>query len=160
MAIVDEYGPITKRLNMISTGKSHWLGFMAVLFLFSAIPAFATPVKLSGKWTVQGNRSSVLMQGKITNQGSYGSGDLRLELWASKSPYRGKAMPAFKMVVSSYPPLEPGAGYNVRQVTSYRRPPQGLYYMVVILKEAEERGDLPAGWPIRSYVSGKKKVRF
>ena len=72
------------------------------------------------------------------NSGSRSTGTLRLELWATLSrPSRGGSLSGYRLAVGpQLSPLQPNFHYsNVVQTTSFSAPPDGTYWMTVILAE-------------------------
>jgi hypothetical protein len=111
----------------------------SVLCIGSGANADAANVDMSGTiaYTYLG-ATAVLTADRIDNNDYYGySGTLRLELWASPTPYVGIAQFGYKLAQYSVGQLT--AGYYYYDVSSgnvpFVPPPDGTYHMTMLLTE-------------------------
>lgn len=128
--------------------------FVAIALLLTAaisVPASATELTLTGRWSYQYSGSSVVMTvDRITSLASSGtSGSLRLELWAFGSPFKGSRQLGYRLATHQLDPLSAGASYSDVSSGSVAAelPPTGRWYMALIL--GEWNGD---SWPTKYYL--------
>ncbi len=100
--------------------------------------AYFGDVEIFGQtsWQVVGNSVSLNVEkvGNTCNLGS--SGSLRMDLWATTSPYGGGTINGYVFGSTSLSPLTAGYSYNnISQTVAYMRPPDGLYYITLTLSE-------------------------
>lgn len=88
-------------------------------------------------YTIAGG-SVRLQVDRIANRRSGGtSGSLRVELWATSTPYGGGGLSGYKIGQTSFNPLSAGFSYVDidRTVTQLVTPPNGTWYLVMTLTE-------------------------
>ena len=110
---------------------------------------FSSPVRVAGgayfgdveivgstSWQVVGNSVNLNVQ-QVNNICTLGvSGSLRLDLWATTSPYGGGAITGYRFGSLSLNPLTGGYVYNnISQTVPYASPPDGVYYVTLTLAE-------------------------
>lgn len=111
---------------------------------------FSSPVRAAGgaywgdvqivgptSWLVSGSSVNLSVQ-QVANICSLGtSGNLRLDLWATTSPYNGgSVINGYRFGSLSLNPLTGGYSYNnINQTVPYVRPPNGSYYVTLTLSE-------------------------
>jgi hypothetical protein len=110
---------------------------------------FASPVRVAGgaypgdlqmdgvtSWQVVGSSVNLSVE-RVTNICDFGtSGGLRLDLWATESPYVGGTIPGYRFGSLPLNPLGGGDSYNnLNQSVSFVRPPDGAYYVTLTLGE-------------------------
>jgi hypothetical protein len=77
---------------------------------------------------------SVQQVANICNLGT--SGSLRLDLWATASPYSGGTIPGYRFASLPLNPLTGGYSYNnISQTVPFVSPPVGVYYVTLTLEE-------------------------
>ncbi len=89
-------------------------------------------------YVINGNSVTVALDGITNDSSTRTSGTLRLELWASSTaPGRGQAFNGYKLAQSSLlDPLAPRFFYsNLSQTVSFGYPPDGTYWIVLVLTE-------------------------
>jgi len=122
--------------------------------------AAQTPVRIRGSWNTHIRTGYIeLYMSRIKNTAYYGSGSLRLDIYAAKRRYRGKSMSAYQLASMEIPPLEGRSSY-VRinqQLSLLTMPPAGRYYVILVLREIQEMGDEPAQWAIVDWSNSDRR---
>jgi hypothetical protein len=90
----------------------------------------------SGSWEISGS-SIVIGAAKVANGRSGGSsGSLRLQIWATTSPYSGGGISGYVIGTLNLDPLPGGYSYNnLSRAVNYTAPPSGTYYTTLTLAE-------------------------
>ena len=122
-------------------------------------PANTTPsFDLSGTLTYQISGSSVTIKaGRVTNNGNYTSGTLRLRLYALRSPYTGGTLSTYHTLGASTLGNLAAHSYwsNLAPRVAFNRPSTGSYYIMMSLEESTA-----AGWKIRDWACSSTTTRF
>ncbi len=90
-----------------------------------------------------GNSVTLTVARIANNSSTRTTGTLRLELWAtSSSPARGAGFTGYRLAVgSTFSPLSPREYYyDVTRTATFTPPPDGTYYMVLVLAEYSSTG--------------------
>jgi hypothetical protein len=89
-----------------------------------------------GSWKTSGSEITISV-GKITNNRSGGkSGTLRLQVWATTSPYTGGRISGYVLGTYSVGTLSGGFNFSsVKGTVPYDAPPAGTYYTTITLEE-------------------------
>ena len=110
---------------------------------------FSSPVRVAGgafigdvqilgltTWQVIGNSVDLYVQ-QVRNMCDLGSsGSLRLDLWASATPYTGGTITGYRFASTGLNPLTGGYSYsNIDRTLTYNKPPDGTYYVTLTLSE-------------------------
>ncbi|SRR6266446_3134683 len=110
---------------------------------------FSSPVRVAGRaffgdvqivgqtsWQVVGSTVNMYVE-KVSNICNLGvSGSLRLDLWATASPYAGGTITGYRFGTVPLNPLTGGYDYNnINQTVPYAKPPDGVYYVTLTLAE-------------------------
>jgi hypothetical protein len=110
---------------------------------------FNSPVRVAGgayfgdiqivgqtSWQVVGSTVNMYVE-RVSNICDLGvSGSLRLDLWATASPYVGGTITGYRFGSVSLNPLTGGYDYNnINQTVGYSQPPGGSYYVTLTLSE-------------------------
>jgi hypothetical protein len=87
-------------------------------------------------WQVIGSTVNMYVE-TVSNICDLGvSGSLRLDLWATASPYVGGTITGYRFGSVSLNPLTGGYDYNnINQTVGYSQPPGGSYYVTLTLSE-------------------------
>jgi hypothetical protein len=106
----------------------------------NAEKTLANGLVLAGPWAAVWDGSVVgLSVNRIENNSTTRtSGTLRLELWATSTPpARGASFTGYRLsVFSTFEPLAPRMAYfNITRAGQFLRPPDGTYWMVLVLSE-------------------------
>ncbi len=90
----------------------------------------------NGSWRISGTSIDISAD-KISNNRTGGtSGSLRLQIWATLSPYSGGLLTGYSIGTRTLTTLQGGSYYsNVSGYVSYQAPPVGTYYTVMTLEE-------------------------
>jgi hypothetical protein len=101
-------------------------------------------------WQQNGNRVTLQVDRVSNNSSSATSGSLRLQLWATASPYAGGTISGY--ILGSYQfsqVLAPNQYYSsVTQTVTFTAPPDGTYYTTMTLEEYTA-----SGWVIQDHVT-------
>ena len=110
---------------------------------------FPTPVRVAGgafigdvqiigltTWQVIGSSVNLYVE-QVRNVCNLGrSESLRLDLWASTTPYTGGTITGYRFGSTALNPLTSGSVYNnINQTLTYSKPPDGNYYVTLTLSE-------------------------
>src|SRR5262249_2956788 len=87
-------------------------------------------------WQVMGSTVNLTVQ-QVNNVCDLGaSGSLRLDLWATATPYGGGTIDGYRFGTVSLNPLPAGYVYNnINRTVPYAKPPDGSYYVTLTLSE-------------------------
>jgi hypothetical protein len=89
----------------------------------------------NGSWSISGSSINIGVT-RVSNDGGGTSGSLRLQIWATSSPYSGSAMSGYVIGTRNLNPLSGNHYYsNVSGNVSYIPPPYGTYYTALTLEE-------------------------
>jgi hypothetical protein len=110
---------------------------------------FSSPVRVAGganfgdvlivgstSWQVVGSSVNLVVP-QVANICNLGvSGSLRLDLWATASPYGGGTITGYRFGSVPLNPLTGGYNYNnINQTVPFISPPDGVYYVTLTLSE-------------------------
>lgn len=113
-----------------------------LLLLACARPAIAS-IEMSGtaSWTRDGSRIDISVS-RVTSYRSGGiSGTLRLQVWATTTPYYGGTISGYIMGTRSLGQLNGGYEFsNISGYVPFRSPPSGSYYTTMTLEEYTANG--------------------
>lgn len=85
----------------------------------------------------------------IANEGPRRSGLLRMRLWALRAPYTGAVLDGYPLATKSLGKLKSGFEFqNYSRRAPFRAPPEGEYYVTLVLEER-----VPGGWFVRDWVN-------
>lgn len=94
---------------------------------------------LTGPWSWQTSYEGGTLQvkvAKVSHNRTGSTGSLRLAVWATKAPYKGGGISGTQLGYVEKKPLQPGYSYtNVDNITKLKRPPEGHYYVSLVLSE-------------------------
>jgi uncharacterized protein DUF11/uncharacterized protein DUF5648 len=102
--------------------------------------SLADGLYMSGTWTATytvGFTAMTIALPFIHNTGTFTSGTLRLSFWATTSyPARGEGFTGYRLATfPTLAPLGPGFYQNILQSASMLTPPNGTYWLVLVLEE-------------------------
>jgi hypothetical protein len=136
-------------------------GYVTVDWRNMANPATLGPqplFELSSPWNWQSSYEGGtidLSLAKISHHRNGKTGALRLALWAFPQPYNGAKQNGFELGHVDKPALEKGYNYsNVQHVLKFTPPPDGSYYVCLILLEYEDH------YREVAYLSSSNLVKF
>ena len=100
------------------------------------------------------NTTVVLGVGEVRNSAANRSGSLRVELWATASPYNGGGASGHKLAQFSLSPLNAGSSYlNLNSGTlAFTPPPTGTWYVTMIVTEYDG-SSLNDGYVERDFIN-------
>lgn len=113
-------------------------------------------LSLSGdiSWNRSGNSVNIAAS-RVSNDLDYRTGSLRLQLWATATPYPGGSISGYILGTRPLDPLPAGYYYSdISGNVSFHAPPAGLYYTTVTLEEYDN------GWVIVDYVTFQGQSNF
>ena len=100
---------------------------------------FGGTIQIVGNFSYQTSGTNLtIMVDRIENNTSTTTGTLRLEFWATATqPARGVGFTGYQLAITStFAPLAPSSHYfNVVRNTTWAPPPDGTYWMVLVLSE-------------------------
>jgi len=121
-------------------------------------PKPRTDLRMIGdsRWQSDAEKQTVLLKlDELSNQGTKRSGKLRLELWATREPYK-KGIRGHRLGVWNLQPLGPGESYkNLAKRVPYSAPPDGEYYTFMQVSEETPKGSFQ-----RDRIQYKEKLTF
>jgi hypothetical protein len=119
--------------------KTLFIRCCLVSFLFiAAAVSSAQDLQLSGSvsWTRVGSRIDISADRIINSRLGGLSGTLRLEIWATTTPYSGGSIYGYIFGTRTLDQLEGGYSYTgISGYVPYRAPPSGNYYTTITLEE-------------------------
>lgn len=125
-------------------------------------PVSLGPLKLlslGGAWSWQTSYEGGTINikvGKISHTRTGSTGSLRLAVWATKNPYKGGGISGTQLGYVEKKALQPGYSYtNVDNVAKLKRPPEGHYYITLVLSEYRDGEYL-----IVDYMTSSKTAHF
>lgn len=94
-------------------------------------------MKAPFRWSTSKEGGTVEIEvASITHTRRGSTGGLRLSVWATDQPYQGGTLRGHQLGFVDKKPLAPGYSYtNVKNVAKYTPPPQGRYYVCIVLSE-------------------------
>lgn len=105
-------------------------------------PRLLGPLKmfeLDGPWKWQTSYEGGTIDisvAKISHHRAGRTGSLRLSAWATKEPYNGGMLRGYELGAVEKKALDPGYAYtNVQNVAKFNAPPDGDYYVCLVLSE-------------------------
>ncbi len=100
--------------------------------------AYIGDVRILGlaRWQVTGSSVNLYVE-QVRNVCNLGtSGSLRLDLWATTTPYAGGTITGYRFGSTVLNPLTGGYAYNnIDRTLTYTKPPDGTYYVTLTLAE-------------------------
>jgi len=101
-------------------------------------------------WQIFGSKIDISEDEIYNNSSSITSGTLRLQVWATSSPYTGGTIDGYVLATKVLGQLDPGYSYdNIDDSVPYHAPPGGYYYVTITVEEYTG-----SGWVIDAYNPG------
>lgn len=95
----------------------------------------------TGSWSISGSVITIGATKVANTSGGGSSGTLRLQVWATSSPYSGGSISGYTLGTYSLGVLDAGYSYNdISGGVSYTAPPPGTYYTTLTLEEYDDGG--------------------
>lgn len=121
--------------------------------------AYAEDVEFFGatQWTIHNNGTVQMQVEKLENTCDLGTtGSLRLDVWATASPYTGGSVTGYRFGTMPLNPLPARYAYNhINQTVAYQPPPDGYYYVTMTISEYKG-----GQFKILDYVTGPTLRKF
>ncbi len=122
-----------------------WLSAaMAVTLLtFGLSSARASTIELDGTfgYSISGTTLNLDLGKIINNRNGGTSGSLRVQLWATSSPYTGGSINGYILGTKDVGQLKGGYYFDSQKTsTSFKNPPSGTYYVTLTLEEYTSSG--------------------
>jgi hypothetical protein len=114
------------------------IGMLLLAIASGSSRADASDVRFVGSVGFSGDGTSViLVADQVRNFDTAGvSGQLRLELWATATPFSGSFAGAYQLATYAFGTLPAGgSATNVNSIVPYTSPPSGLWYVAMVLTE-------------------------
>ncbi len=120
---------------------------------------------MSGAWTANWSAGNAVITLERINNDSFTrtSGTLRLELWAvTTAPGRSEAFTGYRLAVSStLSPLATRTNYvNITRTTSFTAPPDGTYWLNLVLTEFSSTCTLSQGYCMQDSLISSSQTTF
>ena len=107
-------------------------------------------------WSISRTKIDITATTVSNNRTGGTSGTLRLEIWATSSPYSGGTINGYVMGTRALGTLEAGFSFNdISGFVSFTSPPAGIYYTTIALEEYTD-----AGYVIVDYVTFDSTATF
>ena len=93
-------------------------------------------------WAVHSEGGTIdINVAKIAHTRTAKTGTLKLAIWATENPYDEDVHNGYELGIVTKQPLDPGMGYSdVKNTAKYKKPPDGNYYVSVLLYEFQDDG--------------------
>lgn len=135
------------KLSSIKPQRAVRVGLVAALavtvLMLGSAPARADDIELDGTFGYSINSTKLTFDlGKIANNRNGGtSGSLRVELWATSSPYTGGTINGYILGTKDLGILKGGYYFRAKSTSvTYKSPPSGTYYVTLTLEEYSSSG--------------------
>jgi len=131
---------------------------LALFSMFFASHVSAKSVYIDGYTSYDRYGNSINISADyIRNKRNARTGTLKLQLWATRSKYRGGYINGYIVGQSTLGELYANRYYrNISRDVAFKRPPPGRYYMTMILAEYRYDGT----YKTMDYVNYKRRERF
>jgi hypothetical protein len=108
--------------------------------LLGPLPLFTLEGPWSWHYSYEGGTLDMTVA-KISHRRTAHTGTLKLSVWATRQPYSGGKLSGFEVGEVQKKALEPGYSYtNVKNTGKFTPPPNGTYYLSLVLTEFRDGG--------------------
>ncbi|MBN2825711.1 MAG: hypothetical protein JXQ76_10320 [Campylobacterales bacterium] len=134
------------------------LALLALFVSFFTSSASAKSLYFDGYTSYNRYGSNITLSADyIRNTRNARTGTLKMQLWATRSKYRGGYINGYIVGETTLDPLYANRYYrNVSRTVYFRQPPAGYYYMTLVLAEYRHNGQ----YQTMDYVNYRRQERF